>query len=306
MPGVLQAFWQGLGSGTRQVGQTVQSLSDTPDAPIQDSPAAEPLHWSDLATPSRIAPKLAYGFAQSYPTLAGGVAGGYVGGEIGALAGPEGAAAGVLIGGSLGAAAMSAVQTLGPVYAAELRKAPNDPEGAWNRAWKQAEISGVFSGASWAAFPTRFFQGPVKNLVFQIFGVQPALAVGERATRNIAEGRPVSEGLGDAYVQGAVGTAVPALGQHIVGRFAPKPPALRPGDGQPPHSHDACHHSGRAIRWDGLEHCHQDCVRFRFVPGIFVSIEGPLLASAIGVERCFERGVACEKLLARFKAIRLQ
>jgi hypothetical protein len=94
MPGVFEAFWQGLGSGTRQVGQTVQSLSDSPDEATETSPAAEPLHWSDLANPSGIAPKLAYGFAQSYPTLAGGVAGGYVGGELGGVAGPEGAAAG--------------------------------------------------------------------------------------------------------------------------------------------------------------------------------------------------------------------
>jgi hypothetical protein len=76
MPGVVQAFWQGLVSGARQGAQTVQSLSDTLDQPTQSSPAAEPLHWSDLANPSQIAPKLAYGFARSYPTLAGGVAGG--------------------------------------------------------------------------------------------------------------------------------------------------------------------------------------------------------------------------------------
>jgi hypothetical protein len=234
MPGVFEAFWQGLGSGTRQVGQTVQSLSDTPGEATETSPAAEPLHWSDIANPSQIAPKLAYGFAQSYPTLAGGVAGGYLGGELGAVTGPEGAAAGVLIGGSLGAAAMSAVQTLGPVYAAELRKTPSDPEGAWNRAWRQAEISGAFSGASWAVFPTRFFQGPVKNLVFQIFGAQPAIAVGERATRNIAEGRPAAEGLGEAYGQGVVGTAIPAVGQRIVGPFPPKRTPPRARAGQPP------------------------------------------------------------------------
>ncbi len=100
---------------------------------------------------------------------------------------------------------MSAAQTLGPAYTAELQKTPNDPEGAWSRAWKQAEISGAFSGASWAVFPARFFQGPVKHLVFQIFGAQPALAVGERVTRNIVEGRPATEGVGEAYGQGVVG-----------------------------------------------------------------------------------------------------
>jgi hypothetical protein len=165
--------------------------------------------------------------SQSYPTLAAGVAGGYLGGELGGLAGPAGAAAGALIGGSLGAAALSAAQTLGPVYAAELQKSPNDPEGAWNRAWRQAEISGAFSGASWAAFPARFFQSPVKHLVFQMFGAQLALAVGQRVASNIVEGRPATEGIGEAYGQGVVGTAIPALGQRVVARFLPsRAPAI--------------------------------------------------------------------------------
>ncbi len=219
MPSTLQAFYQGLGAATRQLGQTL--YPGAPSLPAQNNPAAEPLGWSDLANPSRIAPKVAYQFAQSYPTLAGGVAGGFIGGRVGALAGPEGTAAGAVVGGSLGAAALSAAQTLGPAYTAELQKTPNDPEGAWSRAWKQAEISGAFSGASWAVFPARFFQGPVKHLVFQIFGAQPALAMGERVTRNIVEGRPATEGVGEAYGQGVVGGLTPALGHAVVQRILP-------------------------------------------------------------------------------------
>jgi hypothetical protein len=222
MPDTLQAFWDGLRAGSRQVTQSVESFSGPPAVADERSPAAEPLGWSDLASPSGIAPKLAYQFAQSYPTAAGGVAGGIIGGRLGAFAGPEGAAAGALIGGGLGAAALSAAQTLGPVYAAELRKNPNDPEGAWNRAWRQAEISGVFSGAAWAVFPARFFQSPVKQLVFQMFGAQPALSVGHRVASNIVEGRPATEGLGEAYGQGVVGTAMPALGHTAVRPFLPK------------------------------------------------------------------------------------
>jgi hypothetical protein len=222
MPDTLRAFWDGLRAGSRQVAQSVQSFSGPPTVEAERSPAAEPLGWSDLASPSGIAPKLAYQFAQSYPTAAGGVAGGVIGGRIGLLAGPEGAAAGALIGGGLGAAALSAAQTLGPVYAAELQKNPNDPEGAWNRAWRQAEITGAFSGAAWAAFPARFFQSPVKHLVFQIFGAQPALAVGQRFTSNIVDGRPATEGIGEAYGQGVVGSAIPALGHAAVRPFLPK------------------------------------------------------------------------------------
>jgi hypothetical protein len=158
--------------------------------------------------------------------------GGLAGGRLGALAGPGGAVAGAIVGGSLGAAALSAAQTLGPAYAAELQKTPNDPEGAWNRAWRQAEISGAFSGASWAFFPARFFQGPVKQLVFQIFAAQPALAVAERGTRNIVEGKPATEGLGEAYGQGVVGGLTPALGHKVVSRLLPtRAPAG--GGGQP-------------------------------------------------------------------------
>jgi hypothetical protein len=221
MPSTLRAFWDGLRAGSSQVGQSVQSFSGPPPVAAQASPAAQPLGWSDLASPSGIAPKVAYQFAQSYPTLAGGVVGGVIGGRIGLLAGPGGAAAGALIVGGLGAAALSAAQTLGPVYAAELQKNPNDPEGAWDRAWKQAEITGAFSGAAWAAFPARFFQSPVKQLVFQIFGAQPALAVGQRVTSNIVDGRPATEGIGEAYGQGVVGTAVPALGHTMVRGFLP-------------------------------------------------------------------------------------
>jgi hypothetical protein len=220
MPGTLQALFQGLGAAGEQLGQTLNP--GAPSTGAQNSPAAEPLGWSDLANPSRIAPKVAYQFAQSSPTLVGGIAGGVIGGRLGALAGPAGAGVGALIGGSLGSAALSAVQTLGPAYRAELQETPNDPEGAWNRAWKQAEISGAFSGASWAVFPARFFQGPVKHLVFQIFGAQPALAVGERVTRNIVDGRPATEGVGEAYGQGVVGGLTLALGHTAVKWVLPK------------------------------------------------------------------------------------
>jgi hypothetical protein len=55
-----------------------------------------------------------------------------------------------------------------------------------------------------------------------IFGAQPALAVGERATRSIAEDRLATEDLGEAYVQGALGTAVPAAGHGLLGSIAPR------------------------------------------------------------------------------------
>jgi hypothetical protein len=217
MPGMFGALSQGLGASVRDLAVTATSAFSPPNVANDDSPAAAPFGWSDLGSPfGQLGPKAAYRLGRSFPTLAGGVAGGVIGGGIGSPVGPEGTAAGALIGGSLGAAAVSAAQTLGPAYAAELQKTPNDQEGAWQRAWTQAAISGVFSGAAWALFPARFFQGPVKQLVFQAFGVQPAVSVAEKATRNILEGRPAQEGLGEAYGEGVVGTLTPALGHAAV------------------------------------------------------------------------------------------
>ena len=224
MPGLLGALGQGFLSGTDQLHQTLQSFSAAPPvAAVDQSPAAQLIQLADLTSPwSQIAPKVAFRFAQSYPTLAGGVAGGVAGGGIGLAGGPVGSTIGAIGGGAAGAGLASALQTLGPAFAAELQKSPNDPEGAWKRALTQAEISGAFSGASWAAFPIRFFQGPVKQLLFQAFGVQPAFSVAQRATENVVGGRPIGEGLGEAYGDGVVGTLTPALGHAGVNRILPR------------------------------------------------------------------------------------
>jgi hypothetical protein len=80
------------------------------------------------------------------------------------------------------------------------------------------------------AVPGPIFQGPVKQLVFQAFGVQPAVSVAEKATRNILEGRPTQEGLGEAYGEGVVGTLTPAPGHAALNRILIRsaPPAPPP------------------------------------------------------------------------------
>jgi hypothetical protein len=183
--------------------------------------------WGDVLEPwGKLAPKVAYRAAESYPGIAGGIAGGLAGA---ATPIPGGA----LIGGAGGAAVGAAFQTLGPEFSKELQKNPSDPEGAWTRAKESAAISGAFSGAGWAAYPVKFFpkllDGPVKQLAFQIAGVQPAVSVGQQAVQNLRQGQPITEGLGQAYGEGAAMTAVPALGHAIVtGRIgeAPKAPTV--------------------------------------------------------------------------------
>src|SRR5712671_5263144 len=173
MPGPIDAFVSGVKRSISDVGQSAEvirgSSAPTPVAP-EDSPAAESFGWRDLTEPiNRGLPKMTYRVGESGPTIAGGVAGGMAG----SLAGPVGTA----IGGAGGAATGAALQTIGPAFAQELKKNPQDPDGAWDRAVQSSLVSAAASGASWAAFPLKAFSGPLKNLAFQAFGVQPGISV---------------------------------------------------------------------------------------------------------------------------------
>lgn len=216
MPGPFEALMHGVRQSVSESGQSLQAVKgQTPqqiDQP-QSGPEAQNFGWRDLYEPSRGLSKLAYQVGESSPTLAGGV----LGGGAGSLVSPG---LGTTIGGVGGAAVGAAFQTIGPTFARELKRTPHDPDSAWDRAVKEAATSGAFSGAAWGAFPLRFFKGPLKNLAFQAFGVQPGINVAEQATKNVIQGKSPTEDLGTAYTQGAVGTAVPALGHlALKGRF---------------------------------------------------------------------------------------
>lgn len=218
MPGVMEAGIKGLGAAIRGVKQTATISSTAPQPEEPESPAAAPFELRDIQEPfSRGLPKVAYRMAEGAPTLAAGVAGGLAGA---AAAGPPGAIAG----GAGGAALGSVAQSLGPIFAAEMKKTPDNPDAAWDSAVKQAAAAGLFSAAGWAAFPLRVAGGPLKQMVFQAFGVQPAISMGHKATENVITGKPVTEGLGEAYTSGAVMTAIPAAGHGLVSAFTPKPP----------------------------------------------------------------------------------
>lgn len=211
MPDIGEAALQGIKRGIGDVGQSVTlNTSRASEA----SPAAADFEWGDAAEPlAKAGPKIAYRLGQGSPTLAAGVAGGVAG----SLVSPG---IGTAIGGVGGAAAGAALQTVGPSFSEELRRTPQDPDEAWDRALKHAAVAGAFSGASWALFGSNFFEGPLKQLAFQAFGVQPGAAVAEKATQNAISGDPITKDLGKAYVEGAVGTSVPMLGHMALkGRF---------------------------------------------------------------------------------------
>lgn len=215
MPGPIDALTAGVKHAVSDVGQSTEALEGkTPTPAASDTnPAASPFEMRDLLEPSRGLSKLAYQTGQGSPSIAGGV----LGGVAGSFVEPG---LGTAIGGAGGAAIGAALQTIGPSFAQELKKNPKDPDGSWSRAVESSLASGAASGASWALFPAKVFQGPVKNLAFQAFGVQPAVNVAEKATQNVITGDPVTKDLGEAYTQGAVGTVVPAVGHAAIkGRF---------------------------------------------------------------------------------------
>ena len=217
MPGPLAALMHGVRQSIAQGGQSLQTIEGkTPEAlPQSEGPEAEGFGWRDLAEPlGRGLPKLMYGVGQSSPTIAAGI----TGGAAGSLAGPIG----TVVGGAGGAAVGAAFQTIGPSFATQLKRTPHDPDGAWTRALEETAVSGAFSGASWAAFPAKLLNGPVKNLAFQAFGIQPALQAGEQATKNVINDEPVLKGTGQAAMQGVITTAVPAVGHLALAKSGTK------------------------------------------------------------------------------------
>jgi hypothetical protein len=214
--GFIDAAKQGLLTPIRGGAQTAQSITGKPQAsankPIK---AAEPMGWSDLKDPKLLGEKALYGFAASFPEMAGFMAGSVVGG------GPE-----TPIGmgtGALGAAIAHTAVSFGPAFRSELDQSPNDPDGAFNRAMAKTGVGSVATGLGFAAFgAVNPFQSGLKNLVFQAFGVQPAISGAGEAATNVMEGKPATEGLAASYPAAVLGTVVPAAAMHGAGMMLPK------------------------------------------------------------------------------------
>jgi hypothetical protein len=221
-PGFFRALGAAVTGGLAQNLRDLNQLGDAitrarPDAEAAPADYATPLTWSDMVHPETALTKAVYQIAHGAPVLAGGFAGGLLGGVAGEQAGGKtGATVGALGGGALGAAAVQMAQTLGPYYAAGA-KAGLDPEAAFKQAVAKSGQDGAFTAAGWAMFGASPFSGLVKNALFQAFGVQPALAVGEKAITNLETGAPATEGLANAIPGAVVGTALPMAGHALIG-----------------------------------------------------------------------------------------
>lgn len=215
-------------SGVEQTAQTVAGEKPTESA-APAIEAAQPMTWGDFLHPTVAAKKAIYGLAQSSPTMAGAVIGGTAGAAIPVL-GETGV--GEVLGSAAGAAAGTVAQTLGPQFAAELKKTPDDPNGAFDRAVKSSALQSGVAAVAYPAFGWAPFKNAVKDVLFQAFAVQPAISATGQALENVAEGKPVGQGVA-AQLPGAVaGTLAPAVAhgavqlgvEHFLGRTAEEPP----------------------------------------------------------------------------------
>ncbi|WP_376956416.1 LPD38 domain-containing protein (plasmid) [Azospirillum sp. A26] len=195
-PGIIATFGT---AAARGAGEAIRNTANAPSF-SQERPAeakeadgidellTTPISkgWTD---PKWWAAQIGSGLGGSAPTVAAGIAGGAAGS---AVAGPPGA----LVGSALGFGGGSFVQSLAPEYQ-RARADGLDHDAAVDRALQQSGIAGAFGAAMGLAPGVGLFgktaegaiKRPISEALAQIFGVQPALGVGQRATQNAAAGR---------------------------------------------------------------------------------------------------------------------
>lgn len=216
-----QALTSGLATAIQQGVQSAQvaaGLEPTNFGQEVPKDFQQDFHWGDVLDPSLLLRKAAYQTGASAPSLAAGLGGGAV--ASAAAGGPEtpvGVTAGIA-GGALAAGIVQGAQTLGPYYAAELKKSPLDPDAAFDRAAQMALNEGALTGVSWAAFVLGPFKGPMKNLMLQAFAIQPTIMA---AGKSAMEQKPFLETLGEVAPGAALMTAGPAAAIHGAQVVAP-------------------------------------------------------------------------------------
>lgn len=191
----------------------------------------------DANTGKKLTYQLTKGLTEASPEMGGGMIGGIMAAAL--TRNPYASALGV----AGGAIAVHTAKEAVPIFQAELKATPNDPDGAYARATAKLGIEDIGTGLGFAAFGWNPFKSVVKDLLFQALGVQPTIAATEKAGVNLVEGKPVLEGTGAAAVSAIPATIAPAsvhygLGGIFRGRGrAPEetpPPEEPPLPGLPP------------------------------------------------------------------------
>lgn len=254
MPDPGTAAVQGIIHAGQEIGQTGETLLDSTARPspiAEPSPAAKPIDFRHGLNFEDLASKLSYQAGHSFPMITGGMLYGTAAGRLTPGPPPVKAAA-ALAGGAAGASLATVIQRVGPAYAEELQKSPDNPDEAYERAWEKTGIDAAGSAAGWALFGLKFFKGPLKNLIVQAVSVQPAVSGTTKAAQNLAEGRPVGEGVEDAIGQSQANAPLLFAAHGVVSALAsahepagatgaepppsaepPPPPETPPGVGGP-------------------------------------------------------------------------
>lgn len=222
----------GLGDVMRSATQNAAlARGEVPDQGAPDTGADATLNapfdvgtMPDAATAKKVVYKAVRGLTGGAPEIAAGVAGG----AAGAAVAPEAAPIAVPIGAGLAAGAVSAARTVAPYYAQAAAQSPDDLNGAFDRAVKQAATEGAITGTAFAAFGVAPFASSVKNLILQASVVQPSIAAGGQAVQNVEQGQPASQGVVQAAAEAVPATAIPMAAHAVMARAAPERPAVQP------------------------------------------------------------------------------
>ena len=229
LPNAVQPLVQGPQKAIEAAGSALTSAGhDTAGAILQTisgrgpegkTPASgEPIDFSKPFDPKAVTAKVLYGLGESSPSFA-----------VAALGG-----------GPVGAGITSGFQAYPGFLKDELARTPKDPDGAKQRAAESAAIDGAATAIGWKLFEFAPFKSEagvaynaatdkmatiykqtvgdmLKNLTLQGLGIQPAVTLAETAIDNYRNGRPITEGMPQAYAQGAlVNTLMMGVG-HIFG-----------------------------------------------------------------------------------------
>lgn len=177
---------------------------------------SQPISFKGPLDVGSLAEKAAHGLGESVPMIAAAT-----------------------VGGPAMAGSAAAAQSFGPRYQEEIQKNPNDPQGAVQRAGESASIDGAATALGWKLFEFTPFKQAVgtvtnnitgakatiyeqtirdmiQNLVVQGVAIQPAVSVVSQVAHNLMDGKSPTEGLPEAYTQGAVGTTLMMGLSHLI------------------------------------------------------------------------------------------
>jgi len=237
-----EGYGQALVRGFLRAGENAKATADVlksqkpKTSKVEEAEFEKPFELKDVKDPALLTKKMIFGLSKSAPELAGMILGGTVGTAVG---GPVGG----VVGAATGTGGVAAIQAIGTAYAHELEKIKDNPTPeAIDKAWSNAQIEAAKASGVSAASVAFFIVGKplgsaLKNMmtksvvdaagktVAKTAGIplqvgvqavgQPAISVGGQVAGNVAEGKPIGEGVPEAAVSAIPNIAFDAAGRAI-------------------------------------------------------------------------------------------